>query len=317
MKYITKRRIAVIVIFLFIVAILFVVRLVKLQLIDGDMYYAKSQQSVVSSSVVKAPRGDILDRYCQPIVYSVKATSVVFNTSYMEDTNETVRKVLKLFESLHASYINTFPIEMNADGLYFLTDGYDQNSSFKSYLNTKKLDISNTANEIITKLTGTYKLEDVDKTEALKIIGIRYEMEMRSVQSFYTFAEDVGVEIATAIKENSSNLPGVYLELTSAREYAQDYFASHIIGTVGRLYSNEYDSLKSQGYAMDDIIGKDGIEQVCENYLRGVNGLKNTIRDVTGNVVDVIDDTPAQAGNDVILTLNKAISYGKRLSFLL
>ena len=79
MKYITKRRLAFVVVVLFVVIALFIVRLVKLQLIDGEKYYAQSQSSVVSTTVVKAPRGDILDRNCQPIVCSTKATSVFFH----------------------------------------------------------------------------------------------------------------------------------------------------------------------------------------------------------------------------------------------
>ncbi len=305
MKYITKRRLAFVVVVLFVVIALFIVRLVKLQLIDGEKYYAQSQSSVVSTTVVKAPRGDILDRNCQPIVCSTKATSVVLNLTYISDINETVQKMIRLFESIEEPYIDTFPIAMNADGLYFLEDGYDQNASFKSYLEGKKLSLTNSAQEIVDRLCEVYKLDAQDRAEALKIIGVRYEIEMRSVNSFYTFAEDVSVEAATAVKENSSQLIGVYLEVQPVREYTEEYFASHIIGTVGRIYADEYETLKSQGYAMDDIVGKDGIEKVCENYLRGTNGSKNTILDVTGNVVDVIEDVPAQAGNDVILTIDK------------
>ena len=40
MKYITKRRLAFVVVVLFVVIALFIVRLVKLQLIDGEKYYA-------------------------------------------------------------------------------------------------------------------------------------------------------------------------------------------------------------------------------------------------------------------------------------
>ena len=137
MIYITKRRLAFVVVVLFVVIALFIVRLVKLQLIDGEKYYAQSQSSVVSTTVVKAPRGDILDRNCQPIVCSTKATSVVLNLTYISDINETVQKMIRLFESIEEPYIDTFPIAMNADGLYFLEDGYDQNASFKSYLEGK------------------------------------------------------------------------------------------------------------------------------------------------------------------------------------
>ena len=111
-------------------------------------------------------------------------------------------------------------------------------------------------------------MSEYDKSDAVKIISIRYEMELRSQKNLFTFAEDVGLETATAVKENGEKLKGVYLEVEPTRVYTTPYHASHLLGTVGRIYADEYEELKGQGYMLDDFVGKDGVEKICEQYLR-------------------------------------------------
>lgn len=52
------------------------------------------------------------------------------------------------------------------------------------------------------------------------------------------------------------------------------------------------------------MIGKTGIEQYCESYLRGTNGLETMYVDNLGKVIDTVESKPATAGNDVYLTLD-------------
>ena len=141
--------------------------------------------------------------------------------------------------------------------------------------------------------------------EALKTVAVRYEMESRGSSNYYIFASDISIESATIIKENSEELPGIYINVEPVRTYSEEYFASHIIGNVGIIFAEEYEALKSEGYTYDDYVGKDGIEKYSEKYLRGTNGYRYTVRDATGSVVDIIEDVSAIPGNDVILTISK------------
>ena len=96
MKKYGKRLVAVIVAFV-ICASLFVVRLVNLQLVNGAAYYKSSSNSVVTKTVVKAARGDILDRNCEPIVQSVSQVSVVINRQKTDDLNATIDALIGFF----------------------------------------------------------------------------------------------------------------------------------------------------------------------------------------------------------------------------
>lgn len=47
-----------------------------------------------------------------------------------------------------------------------------------------------------------------------------------------------------------------------------------MIGTIGSLTEGEYNTLKEEGYAYNDKIGKSGIEAAFEEELRGTDGTK-------------------------------------------
>ncbi|PWM46006.1 MAG: hypothetical protein DBX47_03075 [Clostridiales bacterium] len=302
MKNIKIVRPIIILVIFFIICTLFVFRLVKLQLIDGESYRAQSEQSVVTTTVVKASRGDILDRFCRPLVQNTKTLTVIINRGAVESFNQTIYRLIKVFDSCNEEYINTFPISVTAP--YNYLDYVTPSDKFKKYLSDKNISADLSPAEIMEKLTAYYNLELFDDAYKGKIISVRYEAELRTSKNMFVFAEDVGTTASTIIKENSKKLEGVYLDVEPTRVYTHEYFASHILGTVGRIYAEEYDELASQGYLMDDFVGKSGIEKYCEQYLRGTNGQQSTVRDSSGTITDIIQSVEAKPGNDVILTLD-------------
>jgi len=304
-----RSRVAVIIIILISVMFIFILRLIKLQLIDGKTYAAQSQNKVVTKTIVKAPRGDILDRYCRPLVQNRKALTVEFNKTMIEKNklNQTIYRVIKIFNACNQTYIDTFPILKTQPYVYDsnVFDNESKLAKFNEFLKSKKIEADMTADKSLEELIKYYKLDEYSVEDARNIIAIRYEIEMRSSVSFFTFANDINIETATMIKEKSDEIQGVYLEVEPVRFYTQDYFASHILGRVGRIYAEEYETLKEKGYLLDDIVGKEGIERTFEEYLRGENGVKYAQRDVTGTMTEIVKNIDPKPGNDIILTIDK------------
>lgn len=302
-----KPRIYVVFAVFILVCSVFVLQLIKLQLIDGADYAERSRNSVITKTAVKAPRGDILDRYCAPIVQSETVMTVEIDKSMVEALNSEIGLLVKIFENTGASYYDSFPISKTEPYIFdesFLSSSSKVNS-FNKYLSAKRIDTNLNAEETAFALIKYYKLTALPIEEALKIVAVRYEMESRGSSNYYIFASDISIEAATVIKENSEELPGIYINVEPVRTYSEDYFASHIIGNVGIIFAEEYETLKAEGYSYDDYVGKDGIEKYAEKYLRGTNGYRYTVRDATGSVVDIIEDVSAIPGNDVILTISK------------
>jgi len=117
------------------------------------------------------------------------------------------------------------------------------------------------------------------------------------------------------IKERPAQFPGVIATQRSVRKYlftstipgGIPSYASQLLGYVGAVNGQDLKLHKGEGYNGDDVIGKDGIEQVFEGELRGTPHTRKLEVDSRGRVVRVIADTPAKTGNDLKLTMDVGI----------
>ena len=301
----TPRIVKIFAFFLIIIGF-FVLQLIKLQLIDGKDYLEVSKNSVITKTRVRASRGEILDRFCRPIVQNSSVMDVEFNRSLIKDMNKTVDAVIEIFEKCGDSYNDSFPISKTEPYIYYEDYLASQSrvSAFSSWLKNKKIDQNMTAEDTLAALVKYYKLADYPLERARNIIAVRYESERNGSGYFFTFADNVSLEAVTMVKERSSELQGVTVEMDSERSYVYERFASHIIGYTGRISAEEYEARKDSGYYISDTLGKEGIERIAEEWLRGTDGYKYAQTDKSGNVVDIIKDIEPQSGYDVIITLD-------------
>ena len=94
----TKNRFKILYIILAVVTVLIVSRLFKIQLINGDEYAEASENRLTSSMSVKAPRGEIFDRYGRPLVTNRIGFSLTFQNEFSdsESLNRTILKVINV-----------------------------------------------------------------------------------------------------------------------------------------------------------------------------------------------------------------------------
>lgn len=115
-----------------------------------------------------------------------------------------------------------------------------------------------------------------------------------------------GVSSRWIAKVRELDLPGVTV---AAQVYRQGSgtLAPHVLGRVGQMSPEEWTKYETQGYAMDELVGKDGAEQAFENWLRGTPGEKVTQTDRSGTAVEETYTVTPRPGRDVTLTLDKAL----------
>ncbi len=153
---------------------------------------------------------------------------------------------------------------------------------------------------------------DMDPADARAVAGILYELNLRSREidwNPYIFAEDVDINFISRVKELA--LPGVVIEATTVRQYHTRY-AAHLLGRVALMSPEEWDYYKTvdedgdgvADYQMNDTVGKDGVEQAFESYLRGTPGTRTLERNTNGKVVSEEWITLPQPGDNVVLTLD-------------
>ncbi len=78
----------------------------------------------------------------------------------------------------------------------------------------------------------------------------------------------------------------------------------HVLGRVGQMSPEEWETYGAQGYTMDALVGKDGAEAAFEAYLHGTPGQRMVETDEAGRVTSTSYAQEPQAGRDVTLTLD-------------
>ena len=292
--------------------LLFSATLVKAQLIDGKKYESESAASTASTSV-KATRGQILDRNGTVLVGNRQGNNIVFKSdrfpSYDEQAkrNEIIKSLIDLFEKNGIEWNDDLPIILDENGNYQFEENRETDISTMKSRDMLKLNKYATADDCMTQLIDRYSLADYSKSDARKIASVCYEMRANAFNSAnpYTFSEDVSDAIVSVIKENSEFYKGVDVEIVTYREYTDGTIAPHIIGVTGIINAEEYAKLKDSGYAMDDTLGKSGIEQAFEENLKGTNGTKTVSTSTDGT--QTTKTSGLKNGDNIVLTIDAGL----------
>lgn len=262
-----------------------------------------------SSMVLEAPRGDIVDRSGKTLAYSEYTDSLYLAYSGL-NSSELNRMLLDLSRTLEEHGVNAetnlpLYLDWSSDSkqradrskpdYVFKRDldvilAWQQNRDLFALLpsDSKKtgMKVMQDPNEFYRYLLyEKFEIEDgkargnfyYSPDEQWQIMQLRYQI----LEHNWTFAQGEPVLIALRIPESLKALiheqgdrfPGAVIKRESRRRYTDDsrYF-SHIMGYVGAISANEYESLKSYGYGLNDITGKAGVEYSAERYLHGTNG---------------------------------------------
>jgi penicillin-binding protein 2 len=144
-----------------------------------------------------------------------------------------------------------------------------------------------------------------------KLLKVPAHVLVRRLQTnqYYSYqpipvAEFVSPHVRDYIAEYQELFPGVEVVPTSVRAYPYGRTAAHVLGYDGLIYADEYDKLKDKGYEQTDVIGRTGLEQVYEHYLRGTQGVQKFIVNSDGETIRALGVRAPTAGDDLHLTLD-------------
>lgn len=289
----------------------FTIRLFDWQIIHGSQYKVLSAQSTSYTEISDATRGEILDVNGKELAVNQTSYNIAINKIYVKDntTNEVISSLLDLSATCNIKWIDALPIVTDSTTVSFNPDSEAELSYIKgeSMLNNKDLV---QASDVLRALAQRYDLEEVtDLKRQRDIISVRYNMEKTgySYSQAYIFAEDISADTVAVISEQTQSVSGVEIRVVNERVVKNGTLMPHIVGVVGALSAEEYEENRENGYKMNDIIGKFGIEQALESELRGQAGEKNIVKDEQGNIISEKETVKAKPGNTVYLTIDSNI----------
>ena len=165
------------------------------------------------------------------------------------------------------------------------------------------------SNEPIKKIDVTDRIDDyanglnVDPqyvVERLNLIKKQNEFETLVLK------ENATIQDITWVEAHSMEYPELRVELQPQRVYPLKQILAHVLGYVGEISPKELENpeVRAKGFRAGDIVGKGGLEQYYDEFLRGKPGYRKVIVDSRGRVQHEIETVPPQAGQDLISTID-------------
>lgn len=309
-------------------------RLFSLQIVNGADYQENFTMLIQKNLSIDASRGNIYDCNGNLIAYNQLAYSVVISDNGEYENRDTKNKELnaELAEVINVilknggTIYNDFPIDLNDDGTYsynvsgtslkrFLTDVFGKDKYDKLEYNKKfDFDEANASAEDIIKYLASDEKEcfavsdEYEQQIFYDIIVIRYAIKGNRYSQYMTttIAKDVNDATVAYMNEHSNSLTGVSIKEDTIRKYNYSEYIASLVGYTGKISTDEYNDLHEQDetYTANDTVGKSGLEQYYESYLRGENGDEQIYVNNVGKITEVISKKDPTAGNDLYLSID-------------
>lgn len=324
---------------LFVLAAVFIVffgiilaRIFTLQVVNGKSYQENFSLKIQMKQPINAARGNIYDKSGKLLAYNELAYSISINdsTTYSSTkeknkaVNAELAEILTVLKNNGETLNNDFKIDRKKDGTYsfnvsgsslnrFRADVFGKSSADDlEYDKDTGIDEANaTAEQIMEYLMGKDNFGISSKCDgdlAYRIVVVRYAMLGNRFARYkeVKIATDVSDKTVAYVNEHMDTLSGISVNEDMIRKYNYSEYFSSIIGYTGPISESEYTALhkKNKDYTQNDTVGKAGMEQYYETYLRGKNGEQKFYIDNVGRISEIISSTDSVAGDDLYLSID-------------
>jgi penicillin-binding protein 2 len=293
-----------------------VVSLMKIQIVDGEDYNERVVNTRIVVQTISPARGEIIDFNGVEIVSNKVGYNVIIEAAFFpadqQERNRVVGGITAILAADGVEWIDSLPITKTRP-YEFLPERESDIAKLRKNIVVQPYA---TADDCIDAMLAKFEIVGYSPDEARTIAGVRHEMLLRdfSVRNPYTFAEDIPMGTVVKLKEASYAFEGMDVIEAPSRYYAMSDAAPHIIGTTGHIDPDKFAELKEAGYALNDIIGRDGVEKAMEEQLRGVKG-ERTLELLKGMVVSDSVTADAVPGNTLRLTID--VNYQRKVQQIL
>lgn len=165
------------------------------------------------------------------------------------------------------------------------------------------------AQEVFYLLRESLKINpEINDYDMRNMMVIRERYNKTNYLSYHPVDICYGISEKTVamISERSHELNGINVEIEPLRFYPEYDSAAHALGYLGKI-ALDYevqDYIVEKGYSPDDIIGKTGLEEKYEDYLRGEKGKKTVEVNNVGKTIKSVSSQAPVPGDDLYLTID-------------
>ncbi|HMZ42934.1 MAG TPA: penicillin-binding protein 2 [Anaerolineales bacterium] len=250
-----------------LVFVAFLVRLLRLQVIEGANWKTSAVDNYTFEVSVPAPRGIIYDRNGYILARNVASYNIIITPANLPDDDSDIQAIYR-----DLSDLLDVPVGGRADDEALLEEA---------------------------KLFGPC----VPGPGITQLVALQDSLAPYSPVKIKC---NVTVDIARIVEEKSVDWPGVTVEIEPIRDYPTGSLTSALVGFLGPIPASLEEEFRAQGFIPNrDKIGYAGVEDSLQEILAGRNGLRVVQVDVAGQELRNLEPPiPAVPGNNVTLTID-------------
>ncbi|MGK0533536.1 peptidoglycan D,D-transpeptidase FtsI family protein [Bacillus sp. 'calajunan'] len=285
-----------------------IVRLGYVQIVRGEEYKNEVERKENSTISNPVPRGKIFDRYGRAVVDNAAVRTITFTKmkgSTAEARLETAEKLADLIE------VPTDKLTDRDKKDYWLATHKEEakekiTNKDRQELKDKKIDDK----EVDERQRNRVTEEEVNQLSAkdLEVLAIKSKMDGGYAMTPQVIKKDATEKEYAIISENLATLPGVDTNVDWDRKYIYDDLFRSVLGGVSTsdegLPRERLDYYLVRDYNRNDRVGKSYLEQQYEDSLHGNKAEVRNITDKNGNILETINVSKGQSGNDLNLTID-------------
>lgn len=275
------------------------IRLFYLQIIKHD-YYVNLLKNLNEKIVYgdTTPRGKIYDRNGKLIVDNKLVKTIYFKNVDKLSNKDLIKLAYSIkdnieldYSKLTESFIKDFYLLEHDNDIIKKIDKNDYNK-FKSHK------LSNNEFYKIKKSLITSDDLNIYNEEDKKVIYLYYLMTNGYSYEDKIIKSDASDAEFAYFSESNFKLKGFNTKYTYERNYIYGNTLKSILGSVGKITSENKDYYLNKGYSLNDKVGISYLEYMYDDYLKG----EKEIFKLDGN--DLIKIKNGKSGNDLYLTID-------------
>jgi penicillin-binding protein 2 len=178
---------------------------------------------------------------------------------------------------------------------------YDKNMK-KLVLNSPAYDlICDRAHFSFSSDQVSKEIKDIADTIGLNPVDIADKIQ-NTDSSEVLVADNINHEQLLNLEAKINDFQGCRIQQNTARDYVLGPIFSQVLGYTARINKDEYST--SAGYAINDYIGKTGLEKYYETYLRGTPGQSKSIKAAVSSQSGGQAVVQPEAGDNLVLNID-------------
>jgi penicillin-binding protein 2 len=187
----------------------------------------------------------------------------------------------------------------------------DNRTSLALQVNPRKLPLN-----VRKRRTELARLARLTHGSLHHVRELMHEQLALSPSAPVTLRRDVGHYLVFYLRENQDRFPGIVVQKVFVRHYPKGTVGAHVLGYVGEINEEELKEPRYRGLQPGDEIGKEGVENTYDRYLRGQPGLTKIQVDAMGEPIGrgPLVSKPPEPGETLKLTIDSKVQEAGELA---